>query len=93
MLPTFDHTHTPCNIIFCEKVTKRLGKIQTGDVVILRGPTMPEFILAKRVVGVEGDEVTYLLKDSNQQASVVVIIPSQPSYSFSFTLILSDFYY
>ncbi|KAI3456046.1 hypothetical protein Pfo_012709 [Paulownia fortunei] len=70
MLPTFNDG----NIVLTERITSRLGKVGWGDVVLIRSPDNPRKVVAKRVKGVEGDVVSYLLdpKKSDEQKTVVV---------------------
>lgn len=72
MLPTINHG----NIALAERITSRLGKVGSGDVVVLRSPEDPRKVVTKRVKGVEGDVVSYLSdpNKSDEQKTVVVIV-------------------
>lgn len=57
MLPTIDLT---TNVFLAEKISTRFGKVAPGDIVFLRNPQDPRRHMTKRVVGLEGDSVTYI---------------------------------
>jgi len=54
MLPTIDLT---TSFFLAEKISTRFGKVDRGDIVILRDPEKPNAVMAKRVVGLGGDMV------------------------------------
>ena len=58
MLPTLNLTG---DVLLAEHVSPRLGKVGPGDVVLLRSPVDPRRTLTKRVVGMEGDTVTFFV--------------------------------
>lgn len=55
MLPTFNARG---DVVLLESASRRLGRIQRGDVVVAASPTNPRHAVCKRVVGVAGDAVT-----------------------------------
>ncbi|XP_004294186.1 PREDICTED: mitochondrial inner membrane protease subunit 1-like [Fragaria vesca subsp. vesca] len=55
MLPTFNCSG---DVVLAEHFSHRLGKVAHGDVVLVRSPDDPKRMVAKRVLGLEGDEVT-----------------------------------
>ncbi|CAJ2657345.1 unnamed protein product [Trifolium pratense] len=57
MLPTIDATST---IFLTERISTRFGKVAHGDIVVLRLPHNPRQTVAKRLVGLEGDRITYV---------------------------------
>ncbi|KAL1319485.1 mitochondrial ATP-independent inner membrane protease subunit 1b isoform X5 [Arachis hypogaea] len=57
MLPTIDLIPT---MFFGERISTRFGKVTCGDIVIIRSPQNPRKLLAKRLVGMEDDTVTYI---------------------------------
>ncbi|KAL3833617.1 hypothetical protein ACJIZ3_008353 [Penstemon smallii] len=71
MLPTL----TEGNIVLAERITTRLGKIESGDVVLVRSPDNPRKIVTKRVKGVEGDVVSYLLEPSTSDEQMSTVVP------------------
>ncbi|XP_027356137.1 mitochondrial inner membrane protease subunit 1-like isoform X1 [Abrus precatorius] len=71
MLPTFDLTES---LFLGERISTRFGKVARGDIIILRSPQCPRKYMTKRLVGMEGDTVTYLSnpKDNDKHETVVV---------------------
>ena len=57
MLPTID---LKTAVFLMEKISPRFGKVTCGDIVVLRNPQHPRHFMTKRVVGLEGDSVTYI---------------------------------
>ncbi|KAH1217423.1 Mitochondrial inner membrane protease subunit 1 [Glycine max] len=41
-------------------ISPRFGKVACGDIVVLLNPQHPRHFMTKRVVGLEGDSVTYI---------------------------------
>jgi inner membrane protease subunit 1 len=62
MLPTIDATPT---IFLTERISTRFGKVAHGDIVVLRLPHKPRQTVAKRLVGLEGDIITYVSSPEN----------------------------
>ncbi|QCD85636.1 mitochondrial inner membrane protease subunit 1 [Vigna unguiculata] len=56
MLPTIDSTPS---VFLTEKISTRFGKVDRGDIVVLCDPQKPAHFLTKRVIGLEGDRITY----------------------------------
>ncbi|KAK1280154.1 hypothetical protein QJS04_geneDACA004840 [Acorus gramineus] len=54
MYPTLNESG---DVVLIERVSPRLGRVRSGDVVHLRSPRIPKRIVCKRVVAVEGDPV------------------------------------
>jgi mitochondrial inner membrane protease subunit 1 len=71
MLPTINMTG---DILAVNRVAKRWGQLNTGDVVLMRSPENPRKHIAKRIFGVEGDTVTYLVDPANSDASKTVVV-------------------
>lgn len=71
MLPTFNLTG---DVLLVENLTVRMGKVRPGDVVLVRSPENPRKTVSKRILGMEGDRVTFMIdpKNSNRCQSVVV---------------------
>ncbi|KAL5150664.1 Mitochondrial inner membrane protease subunit 1 [Glycine soja] len=57
MLPTID---LKIGVFLMEKISPRFGKVACGDIVVLRNPQDPRRFMTKRVVGLEGDSITYI---------------------------------
>lgn len=74
MLPTID---SKPSIFLAERITIRFGQVARGDIVIVRSPENPRKVVTKRIVGMEGDTVTYLPnpKYSANRKTVVVWSP------------------
>ncbi|KAL0398359.1 UNVERIFIED_CONTAM: Mitochondrial inner membrane protease subunit [Sesamum radiatum] len=71
MLPTFNHG----TYVLSESITSRLGKVGSGDAVLIRSPEDPRKVVAKRVKGVEGDVVSYVLDPSKSDEQKTVVVP------------------
>ncbi|XP_075643901.1 mitochondrial ATP-independent inner membrane protease subunit 1a isoform X2 [Castanea sativa] len=68
MLPTLNLTG---DVVLAEHVSHKIGKVGTGDVVLVRSPVDPRRILTKRVVGMEGDTVSFYVDPMYSQTTVV----------------------
>lgn len=66
------------DVLIAERVSHRLGKVGPGDVVLVKSPVDPRKTITKRIVGVEGDRVTFPVdpSKSNRCRTVVVIFRS-----------------
>ncbi|CAN1335530.1 Mitochondrial inner membrane protease subunit 1 [Linum perenne] len=62
MLPTLNYSG---DVLLIEHLSHRLGKLEPGDIVLVRSPVEPRKIVAKRIVGMEGDRVTFLADPSH----------------------------
>lgn len=71
MLPTLNLTST---LVLAERLSPRFNKVGTGDVVIVRSPVFPRKVVTKRVLGVEGDRVTYVVDPKNSDKSETVVV-------------------
>lgn len=71
MVPTLN---VKGDLVLVDRVTTRFGTVCRGDVVLVRSPEDANKLVIKRVVGVEGDAVTYLVDppDSDREQTVVV---------------------
>ncbi|CAN1808558.1 Mitochondrial inner membrane protease subunit 1 [Linum perenne] len=72
MIPTINLTG---DLVLAERVSPRIGKVSVGDVVIVRSPVIPRRVLTKRVLGMEGDRVTYLLDPHNRDEVHTIVVP------------------
>ncbi|CAN1845287.1 Mitochondrial inner membrane protease subunit 1 [Linum perenne] len=63
MLPTLNYSG---DVLLIEHLSHRLGKLEPGDIVLVRSPVEPRKIVAKRIVGMEGDRVTFLADPSHK---------------------------
>ncbi|XP_026405603.1 mitochondrial inner membrane protease subunit 1-like [Papaver somniferum] len=72
MLPTLSITG---DLVLTEKISTRLGKVNNGDIVLVRSPENPKKILTKRILGMEGDKVTYLVDPHNSEKCRTITVP------------------
>ncbi|CAN1845286.1 Mitochondrial inner membrane protease subunit 1 [Linum perenne] len=70
MLPTLNYSG---DVLLIEHLSHRLGKLEPGDIVLVRSPVEPRKIVAKRIVGMEGDRVTFLADPSHSENSRTVL--------------------
>jgi len=75
MLPTIDSTPS---IFLTERISPRFGKVARGDILHLRSPQNPKKEIGKRLVGLEGDTITYVYNSENgdKHETVVVMVIS-----------------
>ncbi|KAG7230240.1 hypothetical protein INR49_012373, partial [Caranx melampygus] len=55
--PSMEPTIVNSDIVFSERMSRHLCKIQKGDIVIAKSPFDPNMNICKRVIGLEGDKV------------------------------------
>ncbi|KAL8512298.1 hypothetical protein ACS0TY_018685 [Phlomoides rotata] len=72
MLPTLNLTG---DVLLVEKLSPLLGKVAPGDVVLVRSPVNPRRAIVKRVVGMEGDTVTFLVDPGRSDRSQSLVVP------------------
>ncbi|XP_054800002.1 uncharacterized protein LOC129304391 [Prosopis cineraria] len=72
MLPVMGPMPT---IILTERNSPRLGKVERGDIVIVRSPENPRKLMCKRLLGLEGDGVTFLVDPKNSDKCETVVVP------------------
>ncbi|KAI3838363.1 hypothetical protein MKX03_023640 [Papaver bracteatum] len=72
MLPTLSLTG---DLVLWEKILPRLGKVNNGDIVSVRSPENPKMFLTKRIFGMEGDNVTYLVDPQNSEECRTITVP------------------
>ncbi|KAG7595115.1 LexA/Signal peptidase-like superfamily [Arabidopsis thaliana x Arabidopsis arenosa] len=72
MLPTLNLTG---DVILAEHLSHRFGKIGLGDVVLVRSPRDPNRMVTKRILGLEGDRLTFSADPLVGDASVSVLVP------------------
>uniref|UniRef100_A0A0E0RB04 Peptidase S26 domain-containing protein n=1 Tax=Oryza rufipogon TaxID=4529 RepID=A0A0E0RB04_ORYRU len=63
------------DVVAVDLVSARLGRVASGDAVLLVSPEDPRKAVVKRVVGMEGDAVTFLVDPGNSDASKTVVVP------------------
>ncbi|RZC77220.1 hypothetical protein C5167_001385 [Papaver somniferum] len=72
MLPTFSLTG---GLVLGEKISPRLGKVNNGDIVLVRSPENPKKTINKCILGMEGDSVTYLIDPQNSEKCQTITVP------------------
>ncbi|KAM7492489.1 hypothetical protein LguiA_035410 [Lonicera macranthoides] len=72
MLPTLNLTG---DVLLSEHISSRLGKLGTGDLVLVTSPENPRRTVTKRILGMEGDSVTFLVDPSNSDRCLSVVVP------------------
>lgn len=63
------------DVLLSEGVSPRLGWVAAGDVVMVRSPEDPTRIVTKRVLGLEGDRVAFLVDPEHSDWSRTVVVP------------------
>lgn len=71
MLPTLNLTG---DVLLVEKLSPLLGKVGTGDVVLVRSPVNPRKTIVKRIVGMEGDRITFLVDPGRSDRSQSLVV-------------------
>ncbi|PPS04750.1 hypothetical protein GOBAR_AA15903 [Gossypium barbadense] len=57
------------------RISTRTGKLRPGDVVFFRSPENPRRVVCKRLVGMEGDQVTYVVDPKNSDKCNTIVVP------------------
>ncbi|KAF3442305.1 hypothetical protein FNV43_RR16221 [Rhamnella rubrinervis] len=72
MLPTLNVTG---DVVLAEHVSHRLGKVGLGDLVLVRSPGDPKKTVTKRVVGMEGDKVSFFVDPMSSDICRTAVVP------------------
>ncbi|KAJ9565566.1 hypothetical protein OSB04_001532 [Centaurea solstitialis] len=72
MLPTFGLSG---ELVLYERISTRYGKVGSGDVVVIRSPENPRKVVTKRIIGMEGDSVTYVVDPKNSDRTETIVVP------------------
>lgn len=67
MLPTLNLSG---DVLLVDRVSTHLGNVSIGDVVLIQSPEDPKKIVTKRVTGLEGDSVTFLVNPAHGERSM-----------------------
>ena len=59
-----------------DSVSVRLGRVAPGDIVLMISPEDPRKSVVKRVIGMQGDSVTYLVDPDNSDSSSRTVVVS-----------------
>lgn len=72
MLPTLNLTG---DLMLVDRISPRTGRVQRGDIVLFRSPVNPTSTVTKRLIGLEGDEISYLVnpRDADSGSQTVVV--------------------
>lgn len=81
MLPTLNLTG---DVVLAEHVSTRLGKVGPGDVVVVRSPENPNKYVTKRILGMEGDKVTFSVDPISSDSSKTLVVCILLFFSFPF---------
>lgn len=71
MLPTFNISG---DFVLAEKISPWFGKVGRNDIVLIRSPEDPKKIVTKRVVGMEGDNVTYSINPESEDTVKTIVV-------------------
>ncbi|CAK7337980.1 unnamed protein product [Dovyalis caffra] len=72
MLPIFNITG---DLALAERISHKFGKVGAGDIVLVTSPLEPRKIVTKRIIGVEGDSVTYVVDPNNSDRTQTIVVP------------------
>ncbi|KAJ7947277.1 mitochondrial inner membrane protease subunit 1-like [Quillaja saponaria] len=72
MLPTISLDNS---LLLVEKMTTHFGKFGHGDIVLVRSPENPRKVITKRLTGMEGDSISYLVDPKNSDRSETIVVP------------------
>ncbi|KAL3849368.1 hypothetical protein ACJIZ3_011250 [Penstemon smallii] len=72
MLPTLNFTG---DVVLVEKLSTLLGRVGSGDVVLVKSPENPKKTITKRIIGVEGDTVSFLVDPANTDRFHSIVVP------------------
>ncbi|XP_022732805.1 mitochondrial inner membrane protease subunit 1-like isoform X2 [Durio zibethinus] len=68
MLPTLNTTG---DVVLVENLSHRIGKLGSGDLVLVRSPLDPKKSITKRIIAMEGDKVTFSARNHSFLSLVV----------------------
>ncbi|KAJ7947279.1 mitochondrial inner membrane protease subunit 1-like [Quillaja saponaria] len=71
MLPTISLDNS---LLLVEKMTTHFGKFGHGDIVLVRSPENPRKVITKRLTGMEGDSISYLVDPKNSDRSETIVV-------------------
>ncbi|KAL1192280.1 Mitochondrial ATP-independent inner membrane protease subunit 1b [Cardamine amara subsp. amara] len=72
MTPTL---HSSGNVLLAEQITKRSQKPSRGDIVVIRSPENPNKTPIKRVIGIEGDRISFVIDPRKNDQSETIVVP------------------
>uniref|UniRef100_A0A1J3CTJ4 Mitochondrial inner membrane protease subunit 1 n=1 Tax=Noccaea caerulescens TaxID=107243 RepID=A0A1J3CTJ4_NOCCA len=72
MIPTL---HPWGNVLLAERITTRSEKLSRGDIVVFQSPEDPKKTPTKRVVGIEGDCISFVVDPGKNDHSKTIVVP------------------
>ncbi|GAB4828637.1 hypothetical protein Ancab_018302 [Ancistrocladus abbreviatus] len=72
MLPTISMTG---DVVLVDHISTRRGKVRRGDIILIRSPENPRKIVTKRLIGIEGDRVTFVIDPKNSDKCENITVP------------------
>jgi mitochondrial inner membrane protease subunit 1 len=66
------------DVVAVDRVSVRFGRVAPADIVLMISPEDPRKWLVKRVVGMQGDSVTYLVDPGNSDSSRTIVVSWSP---------------
>ncbi|XP_062096846.1 mitochondrial ATP-independent inner membrane protease subunit 1a-like isoform X1 [Humulus lupulus] len=72
MLPTLSLNG---NLILAERISTRFGLVGPGDIVLVRSPLHPTLVVTKRLIGLEGDSVSYVVEPGKSDRTDTIVVP------------------
>ncbi|KAJ6812448.1 putative mitochondrial inner membrane protease subunit 1 isoform X2 [Iris pallida] len=70
MLPAVSITG---DVVAVDRIAARRGSVGVGDIVLVTAPDNPRKVIAKRVTGLGGDAVTFLVDPQGEESETVVV--------------------
>lgn len=71
MTPTL---HSSGNVLLAERISRRYQKPSRGDIVVIRSPEDPNKTPIKRVIGIEGDCISFVIDPVNNDKSETIVV-------------------
>lgn len=71
MLPTLSLTG---DLLLAEKLSTQFGCVRPGDIVLVRSPVIPRRIVTKRLIGMEGDTITYIVDPGKSDRKETIVV-------------------
>lgn len=71
MIPTL---HPSGNVLLAERVSRRFQKPSRGDIVVIRSPENPNKTPIKRVIGIEGDCISFVVDPGKSDKSETIVV-------------------
>ncbi|GLU22725.1 hypothetical protein SLE2022_387760 [Rubroshorea leprosula] len=72
MLPTISPSG---ELLLMERISVQLGKVRPGDIVVVQSPLVPKKRVAKRLIAMGGERVTYVVDPKNSDSLNTIVVP------------------